>query len=131
MENNVKKLIREEIEIAEKRLRAAEVLLEKDMLEDAINRIYYSIYYAAKAMPNVRGFDAKTHSSLISEFGLRLVKEGLVEEKYGRILRNAFEKRETSDYQIGVVFGREEVVELLKAAKEFLRKAKKFVKKNL
>ncbi len=131
MEDRIKKLIEEELDIAEKRLKAAEILLKEGMLADAVNRVYYAIFYAAKAMLNSAGYDAKTHSGLISEFGLRLVKEGFVSRKYGKILRNAFEKRESSDYEIGAIFERREVESLLKDAKEFLKKAKKFVKKNL
>lgn len=127
----MKKLIKEEITIAEKRLKAAKLLLKANMLEDAINRIYYSLYYAAKAMLNSIGYDVKTHSGLISEFTLRLVKEGLVSKKYGKILRNAFEKRESSDYSIGAIFEKEEVENLLNDAKEFLKRAKIFVKKNI
>ena len=58
------------------------------MVKDDINRVYYSIFFAAKAMLNVLGFDAKSHSGLISEFGLRIVKEGLIDVKYGKILRS-------------------------------------------
>ena len=128
--DEMKKLIKEEITIAEKRLKAAKLLLKANMLEDAINRIYYSLYYAAKAMLNSIGYDVKT-SCLISEFTLRLVKEGLVSKKYGKILRNAFEKRESSDYSIGAIFEKEEVENLLNDAKEFLKRAKIFVKKNI
>lgn len=129
--DRIKKLIEEEIKIAERRLKAGELLLKEGMLEDAINRLYYAIFYAAKAMLNSVGYDAKTHSGLISEFGLRLIKEDLVKKKYGKILRNAFEKRESSDYEIGVVFEEQEVKELLKSAREFLKNAKSFVKENL
>lgn len=53
-------IIKEEIEKAEKRLLAAKIVLSKDMIEDAANRIYYSLFYAAKAMLNSIGYDAKT-----------------------------------------------------------------------
>jgi len=78
MEDDIKIRIREELEVAERRLKAAKFLFEKGMMEDAINRAYYSFFYAAKAMLNVLGFDAKTHSGLISEFGLRVVKANLL-----------------------------------------------------
>ena len=81
-------------------------------------------------MLNVLGYDAKTHSGVLSEFGLRLVKEKLVEEKYGTILRKAFELRETSDYKIGAVFGKDEVKSLLNEAEGFMDFAEKFVKKS-
>jgi len=131
MEDDIKIRIHEELEVAERRLKAAKLLFEKGMSEDAINRVYYSFFYAAKAMLNVLGFDAKTHSGLISEFGLRVIKAKLLDKKYGEYFRKAFELRESSDYEIGVVFGEAEVKTLIKNAEEFLETAKHFVKKRI
>mgnify|MGYP001085266460 CR=1 FL=1 len=131
MEDDIKIRIHEELEVAERRLKAAKLLFEKGMSEDAINRVYYSFFYAAKAMLNVLGFDAKTHSGLISEFGLRVIKAKLLDKKYGEYFRKAFELRESSDYEIGVIFGEDEVKTLIKNAEEFLETAKDFVKKRI
>ncbi|MEM3616537.1 MAG: HEPN domain-containing protein [Candidatus Bathyarchaeia archaeon] len=131
MEENVKIRIKEELDVAKRRLEAAELLFEKGMLEDAVNRAYYAFFHAAKAMLNVLGYDAKTHSGLISEFGLRIVKTNLLDKKFGQYLRRAFEMRESSDYEIGAIFSEEEVKTLIKNAEEFLKKAKDFVEKRL
>lgn len=125
-----KDLIKEELEISKKRLKAAELLLQNNMLEDSVNRIYYSLFYATKAMLNILGFDPKTHSGLISEFGLRIIKTKLLPQQYGKILRKAFEMRESGDYQITTVFEKSEINELLIDAKKFLKTAKEFVKKR-
>jgi len=131
MRESVKEIIKEELSLAEKRLRAARILFKENMLEDAVNRAYYSVFYAAKAMLNVLGFDAKTHSGLISEFGLRIIKEKLLPVKYGRILRIAFEMRESGDYEIGVFFDKNEVKNLIKNAEDFLKVARKFVAERM
>jgi len=101
------------------------------MLDDAVNRAYYSFFYAAKAMLNALGFDAKTHSGLISEFGLRIIKTNLLDRKFAKYFRRAFEMRESSDYEIGVIFEEEEVQTLIKNAEEFLQKAQDFTEKRL
>ena len=98
MEDDIKIRIREELEVAGRRLKAAKLLFEKGMMEDAINRAYYSFFHAAKVMLNVLGYDAKTHSGLMSEFGLRVIKIKLLDKKYGEYFRKAFELRESSDY---------------------------------
>lgn len=131
MEDDTEIRIREELQVAERRLKAAKLLFEKGMMEDAINRAYYSFFNAAKAMLNVLGFDAKTHSGLISEFGLRVIKAKLLDKKYGEYFRKAFELRESSDYEIGVVFGEDEVKTLIDNAEEFLGTARDFVKKRI
>ena len=109
MEEKVKIRIKEELETAKRRLEAAKLLFEKDMIEDAVNRAYYVFFHAAKAMLNVLGYDAKTHSGLISEFGLRIIKTELLDKKFGQYFRRAFEMRESSDYEIGIIFSEEEV----------------------
>jgi len=45
-----------------------------------------------------RGFWRSKHQGLIAALGEHLVKPGLVEPKYGRILHDAFETRLDSDY---------------------------------
>jgi len=131
MEENVKIRIREEMEVAKRRLMAAKLLIEKGMLEDAVNRAYYAFFHAAKAMLNILGFDAKTHSGLISDFGLRIIKTNLIDKKFGEYFRRAFEMRESSDYEIGIIFSEDEVQTLIKNADEFLKKAKEFTQKRL
>jgi len=130
MEEKVKIRIKEELETAKRRLEAAKLLFEKDMIEDAVNRAYYVFFHAAKAMLNVLGYDAKTHSGLISEFGLR-IKTELLDKKFGQYFRRAFEMRESSDYEIGIIFSEEEVEMLIKNADEFLKKAKEFIEEKL
>jgi len=131
MAENVKIRIREELDVAKRRLKAAKLLFEKGMIEDAVNRAYYSFFYAAKAMLNVLGFDARTHSGLISEFGLRIIKTNMLNKKFAQYFRRAFEMRESSDYEIGVIFSKDEVQTLIKNAEEFLKKAQEFIEKNL
>jgi len=131
MEEKVKIRIKEELETAKRRLEAAKLLFEKDMIEDAVNRAYYAFFHAAKAMLNVLGYDAKTHSGLISEFGLRIIKTELLDKKFGQYFRRAFEMRESSDYEIGIIFSEEEVETLIQNADEFLKKAKEFIEEKL
>ncbi|MFH8080518.1 MAG: HEPN domain-containing protein [Candidatus Aenigmatarchaeota archaeon] len=131
MNEITKDIIKGEIEKAEKRLSAAKLLLSKDLIEDAANRIYYSLFYAAKAMLNAIGYDAKTHAGLISEFGSKIVKEKKADKKMGKILRKSFELRESADYYLNVVIEKDEVELLIKEAEYFIKEAKKFVNKNI
>ena len=130
-ERSLKELVHKEIDAAKERLDAAELLLNDGKLVDAVNRAYYSVFHAGKALLHSIGRDAKTHSGLISEVGFYLVEKGMIDKKYGTILRRLFESRETSDYVIGAVFLEEEVNKMLEEAKVFLQMAEKKVKENL
>ena len=72
-ESSLKELITKEIDAARERLDAAKLLFEDGKLVDAVNRAYYSVFHAGKALLHSIGRDAKTHSGLISEVGFYLV----------------------------------------------------------
>ncbi len=127
-EESLKKLINEEINAAEERLRVARILLNKSKYPDAVNRIYYSVFNATKAVLHSIGKDVKTHSGLMAEFGLHIIKEKKMDSKFGQILRQTMEARESSDYKITAIFDKDEVKEMYDDAKDFLEEAKKFVK---
>jgi hypothetical protein len=124
-ESSLKELVHKELDAARERLDAAELLFKDGKLVDTVNRAYYSVFHAGKALLHSIGRDAKTHPGLISEIGFHLVEKGLIEKRYGTILRRLFESRETSDYVVGAVFSEEEVKKMLSDAKSFLRLAEK------
>ena len=130
-ESSLKELIHKEIDAARGRLDAAELLFNDGKLVDAVNRAYYAVFHAGKALLYSIGRDAKTHSGLISEIGFHLVEKGIIEKRYGMILRRLFESRETSDYVVGAVFLEEEVKKMLENADSFLQMAEKKSKENL
>jgi len=134
-ESFLKELVHKELDTANERLDAAELLFNDSKYVDAINRAYYAVFHASKALLYSIGRDAKTHSGLISEIGLHMVGKGLIDKKYGVTLRRLFESRETSDYVVGAVFTKEEVNKSLKDAKSFIdmayKKSEVYIKKFL
>lgn len=130
-ETSLKELVEEELESAQERIEAAEILLERDKLVDAVNRMYYGVFHAARAVLNSLGREAKTHSGLISEFGLHVVKPGLMKKKFARILRRSFESRETGNYVIGAEFGKKEVESMLNDAQLFIQEAERLTTERL
>ena len=57
-------------ENAEEALKSAELNLENEYYSASINRSYYAVFYAARALLLKKGKNPKTHSGTISEFGL-------------------------------------------------------------
>ena len=130
-ESSLKALVDEELKSAQERLEAAQILLKNDKYLDAVNRIYYSVFNSTKAILHSIGKDAKTHSGLMSEFSLHLVKTKKLDQKFGKTLRYILEARESSDYKIAAIFDKDEVEEMYADAKEFLEEARRFVKLTL
>lgn len=120
----MKEIIEEELRVAEERLESAELLLKNKKWADAISRAYYSMFHAARALLRIYAKEPKTHTGMISEFGLTFVKTGLIEKKFGVMLRKAEELRETSDYKLFAEFEESEVKDIIINAKSFLKESK-------
>ena len=110
------------MERAEEKLRSASLLFEHKMFADAISEAYYSMFHAAKALLALRGLFSKTHTGVVSQFGLQFVNEGLIEEWYAKSLTKAQTKREKADYDIFYEPSTEEAESVLEDAAKFLQR---------
>lgn len=82
---------------------SAATLLATGDVDGACNRAYYAMFDAARAAllaseAPVPSDVARTHSGLITAFGLYLVKEGPLSRDLGRMLKRAEETRIVADY---------------------------------
>lgn len=65
----------------------------------AVNRLYYACYYAASALMLVNNIEASTHAGIKTMLGLKFIKPGKLDVKYGRIYQQLFENRQSGDYE--------------------------------
>jgi uncharacterized protein (UPF0332 family) len=130
MEDAVKRMIISQMQKAADKLSAAKLLLEEDFLDDAISRAYYCMYHSASAVLLAEGLTAKTHDALKMIFGLYLVKTGKIDRKYGRLLSNLKDERESGDYDLFSDFQREDTESAVKQAEDFLSEMKRYLRKN-
>jgi len=86
MDPKIKEMIKAQLEKSEDKLKAAKSLLKDGFFDDAISRAYYSIFHAASAVLLSKGITVESHSALKTIFGLRFIKSGKIERKFGRIL---------------------------------------------
>lgn len=113
---------------AEKALRSAKLLLEHGELEDAASRAYYAMFHATRAILFSKGVRARTHKGTISLFGERIVKKGVLDEKYADALRKAFDLRQKSDYELYAELDEELVRKTVNNAEKFIGKVKELLK---
>ncbi|MCX5994228.1 MAG: HEPN domain-containing protein [Chloroflexi bacterium] len=100
------------------------------LYEDAVSRAYYAMFHAARAVLYTRGITTKTHSGLITSFGIEIAEKGIVDREYGRMLNRAFNLRQKSDYETGSRFKREDVAEMLENAEKFVQIVKAVIDKG-
>lgn len=115
-----KALIAYRIEQAKETISVSEFLFNSDKLTVAVNRIYYGMYYALTALALKNMFETSKHAQLIGWFNREFISSGIIDIRYGRILRNALQNRTKSDYDAYIKFDRIEVAAMLEEMKDFI-----------
>lgn len=67
------------------RLQRAQETLDEADYNAAVNRLYYACYYAASALMVANHLEASSHKGIKSMLGLKFIKTGRLDYKYGRI----------------------------------------------
>ncbi len=116
--------------LASEDLVAAEDNLRLGHLRAAVSRAYYAMFYAATAVLGSRGLWRSKHQGLIAALGEYLVKPGLVEPKYGRILHDAFETRLDSDYAPHPDLHEDSARNVITNAADFVRRMEKLLEEH-
>ena len=119
-------LARFRIEQARECLDMAEKTVDSS-LKNSVNRSYYCIFHAMRAILAFDKFDSKKHSGIISEFRRRYIKSDVFPKRFSDILRKAFQIRNESDYEDFYVVAESEAREQIKNAKEFLEAVEKHI----
>lgn len=84
---------------AKELLKQAEVLLKSAGYDGSINRSYYAIFNAIRALLAFINVDSRRHCGVISHFDRYFVKTGICFKQFSQIVHTAFEVRQVSDYE--------------------------------
>ncbi len=99
LDETQRELVRGYLSKARDKARVARDLLARGEWDDAVSRAYYAAFHAAQAVLLTEGQRGETHRGLITLFGLLLVKTGKFDKKWGKLLANLKDDRETCDYE--------------------------------
>lgn len=119
------------LERAYESLESAKILFENGKYNASISQDYYTMFYASKALLSLKRIYPKTHRGVVSEFSLKFVNEGFIEDIYGKILAKGMQLRERVDYDVYYKASREEAEEILNEAEIFLERVEKAIKEIL
>jgi len=114
--NEFKKLL----SLALEELDIAALLLEKERYRTCLSRSYYSMYYATQALLLSQNLDTSTHKGTIRLFGQHFVKTGQFSSQWAKILSDAYELRQLSDYDADFTGSLAEAEKILEQAKSFV-----------
>ncbi len=85
---------------AREALRNARYNLDGDFYGVAINRAYYAFFYAATALLLTLDLTRSKHSGVMGSFRERFVKAGIFSVQDSQAYGDAFQTRNTTDYQM-------------------------------
>lgn len=99
MEGSLKELSQYRFQRAQEDLETAAILLREQKLKSSVNRSYYAIFHALRALTALDQFDSSKHSGVIAYFNRTYVKGGIFNKSLSKILDTSFRLREKADYQ--------------------------------
>ena len=98
MDEHIRAIVAVRLEKARDDIATAHDLIDSGRFRWAVNRAYYAVYHLATAALLTLDVERSKHSGVQSAFGRYLVRPGLIEPEYGRILTSARKAGEASDY---------------------------------
>jgi uncharacterized protein (UPF0332 family) len=114
---------------------ADEVLADADLLlsqnrnpRSIVNRTYYGMFYAVRALLASRGIDEARPRTVAAKFAELYVDTGIFEESMANILLDAFEMRLENDYRLVVPSSYKLASSLLADARKFVLAAHTILK---
>ena len=126
-EENRKILINTRLDQAIETIQEALLLIENNMLRAAMNRMYYGMFYSLLALALKYKFKTSKHQQLIGWFNKNFIKNNLIDKKYSKIIRDAFELRTEGDYEVFIDFSREEILDKFESMKVFIAEIERFI----
>ena len=76
----------------------AKLLFDNEQYDGCINRSYYAIFNAMRALLAFLQLDSRKHSGVISFFDKYFVKTGIFRKEFSKIVHKSFDFRQVSDY---------------------------------
>lgn len=111
-------------------LDTAKLCMDNKRYKDAINRCYYSAFYAVKAVLALEEIDFKRHKDAVAYFNQNYVATDIFDREIGKRLSRLKRKRETSDYDDFYVASCEEAEEQYEAAELIVKSVQTFLKRK-
>ncbi len=118
------------MERSQESLRAAEIMLENNMLTFSMNRIYYAMFYADQALLVSRKTSFSKHGHVRAYFNRELIKPGIFPTDMGRLYNKAIEYRQKFDFVDFSNPDRGMVLEYLELARRFVAHIQEFFQRQ-
>lgn len=123
-------LMKYRLESASEKLLSAKLLLEAGQYKDSIGRSYYAVFTAIRAVLASRQIDFSKHAGVIAFFQKEYIKTGIFDKKYSKYIQQAFQIRNSCDYDDFYIVSKQDAQEQYERAVELLDVVRIFVEKQ-
>ncbi len=123
-------LIDYRMERAKESAAAAQLLYENKMLTSAMNRIYYSLFYAVQALLVLKNVSFSKHGQVKGYFNKEFIKTGLLPIELGKFYNNTFEFRQKFDYVDFSIPESAVIFDYIQKAKSFISQIEAYIQKT-
>jgi len=131
MQAELVELARYRLEKAKECLRDAQDAALESRLANSVNRSYYSMFHATRALLALSGFDSQKHSSIIGYFNQHYVAKGEIDPVYHQMLSNAFRDEIRPIMTTFFFVSRDEAEQQLDNAVKFVAALEKYIDKSI
>jgi uncharacterized protein (UPF0332 family) len=105
----------------------AQYLFKGKRFEATVNRCYYTMFTSVQALLLSKNAFSKTHQGAQMKFNELFIKTKLLPLELGKMLNDAFEKRQFGDYDVDAEISESDAMKLLENARMFLDKIKLYL----
>jgi uncharacterized protein (UPF0332 family) len=127
MDGSINDLSKYRMGRAEEMIEAAKTNYEIGQYKTSLNRSYYAVFHAIRAVNILDGFDSSKHSGVIAHFNQEYLKPGKLNKNLSAIIKSTYYLREKSDYDDFFIASKADVETQLKNAEYFVDEVKKYL----
>lgn len=129
MDDMIVDLAKYRIEKAHNDSQASKIMLENSLYAQSLNRSYYSIFHAVRAVLAFDQFDSKKHSGIIAYFNHNFISNGVFDKEYSKILMGAEKIRNKSDYNDFYIASKTDAEQQIMNAEKFIKTMEEYITK--
>ena len=118
------------IEKSKNDFEASKIMLVNKLYSQSLNRSYYSIFHAVRAILAFDQFDSKKHSGIIAYFNQNFIVTNKFEKQFAKIIMGAEKIRNKSDYNDFYIASREDAEIQIENAEKFINEMEDYINTN-
>lgn len=130
MGGSVTDLSKYRLEKAKEDLETARANFSEESYRASVNRSYYAIFHALRAITALDQFDSGKHSGIIAFVNQNYVKTGIFDKSFSKMVDSAFRLREKADYEDFYVVAIEDARRQMEKAEAVISTVEHYVKQR-